>query len=269
MKKGRLFEKIAVVTGASSGIGRATAIGLAEEGAKVALMARREDRLQEVAQEIQKKGGEAWILPLDVTLSDKVREGVEKVLQKWGHIDLLINNAGFGLSARVEEMTSENLHQLMEVNLFGPFYGIQAVLPHMRRQGQGHIINVATVGSKVSFPFYSGYCASKFALLALNDALRMELHGTGIQVSIVLPAATETEFFETASRLSGRTFRPVGMVQSAQTVAQSIIRCAIRPKPRVYPLYPSRWLGLFNEIAPGWVDFLSIRYRDRIAAEKG
>lgn len=254
-----LVGKVALVTGASSGIGAATAKALAREGTRVALLARREDRLEEVADEIRRQPGHAMVCPADVTDKAAVQAVVERVLAQWKRIDLLVNNAGRGLAAPFEATTPEHLRALMEVNLVSVLTATQAVLPGMLQHASGHIINVSSVAGRRGAPLHSAYNATKFALVGLSEALRMELSGTGVHVSIVYPILTETEFDAVETKKAEP--KRVGPVQTAEQVARAIVRCARsrRPRPEVYPYPPARILAVLSALAPRFVDWMMAR----------
>lgn len=258
----RLEGTAALVTGASSGIGAATARALAEAGARVALLARRKERLEALAGEIHRRGGEAMVCPADVTDPVAIQTAVEQVLGRWGRIDLLVNNAGQGLAAPLEATTAEELRNLLEVNLVGVLTATRAVLPAMRKQGSGHIINVSSVVGRRGIPFGSAYSATKFAMVGLTECLRQELPGTGIHVSLVYPIyTTETEFHEVQAQKVRMPRR--GPAQSARQVANAIVRCARRPRPEVYPYFPARILAVLSAFAPGFVDWMLARFEPR------
>lgn len=251
----KLKGAVAIVTGASSGIGRATALALAREGVRVALAARRKERLLAVAEEIHAAGAEALAVPTDVAEEAEVRALVDATVARWGRIDVLVNNAGIGLLARVAETSPREFERLMAVNFFGAVYGILAVLPLMLRQGSGRIVNVSSVVGKRATPYRAAYAASKFALVGLSEALRMELRGTGVHVTCVCPIGTESEFWEKETNRLGVPGRR-GPVQPAEHVAGRIVRALRRPRPEVHPFPPARLLFLANALAPGLVDRL-------------
>ena len=252
-----LAGRVALVTGASSGIGAATARALAGQGVKVTLLARRKDRLDALAEEIRRQGGEALVSACDVTDSAAVQETVERVLDRWGRIDLLINNAGQGLIAPFQVTTAEELRDLLELNLISVLTATRAVLPAMVKAGSGHIINVSSIVGRRGVPFRSAYSATKFALVGLTECMRQELKRSGIRVSLVYPIYTETEFHA----VEAKKIAPVryGPVQSAEQVARAIVRCARRPRPEVYPYRPAKILALLSVFAPGFVDWMMAR----------
>jgi len=249
--------KVALITGASSGIGAATAKALAREGMRVALLARRKGRLEALAGEIHLQGGYALVCPADATDSAAVEAVVQRALDQWGRIDLLVNNAGQGLCAPFMATTAAELRALLEVNLISILTMTQAVLPEMLKAGSGHIINVSSVVGRRGVPLRSAYSATKFALVGLTECLRQELKGTGIHVSLVYPVYTETELHE----VEVKKVEPVrrGPVQSAEQVARTIVRCARRPRPEVYPYRPAKILALLSVLVPGFVDWMMAR----------
>ena len=245
--------RVALVTGASSGIGAATARVFAGAGLRVALCARRKDRLEQLAADLIARGGEATAHAVDVTDALAVRAMVDDVAARWGRLDVLVNNAGRGFAATLEQTTTEELRALMELNVVAVLGATQAALPIMRRQGRGHVINISSVVGRRAVPYRAAYSATKFALGALSEALRVELTGTGIAVTLVYPIRTaDTEFHEV--EVQKVPWRPMGPVQPAERVARSILRCVRRPRPEVYPYWPVRILAVMSVLAPGLVD---------------
>jgi len=172
---GALKDKVVVITGASSGIGRAAARAFAREGARLMLAARRESELVKACEEARAAGGQAQYQITDVAREEDVVRLIDKTTAQYGRIDILVNNAGYGHFPSLEKTSSEDMHQLMNVNFFGTFYASRAVIPIMRKQGSGQIINVSSVaGKRVFRPAGGAYNASKYAMQGLNDALRME-----------------------------------------------------------------------------------------------
>jgi len=226
-------QTVVIVTGASSGIGRETALEFARRGARVVLAARREDRLREVAEQIARMGGEAMVVPCDVAREDDIARLVRATLDRFGRIDVLVNNAGFGFSGTIEETTAADMRELWDVNYMGAFLATKAVLPVMRGQRRGHIVNVSSVVGKLAFPFHGAYSATKFALIAMTEALRGELEGSGVTATVVLPGSTRTEFFDVQRTHDGHVSAPTGPQQDADVVARAIVRSVRRPTPEV------------------------------------
>lgn len=259
-----LTNRVAVITGASSGIGRATALALAREGARVVLGARRADRLQETVETIRRAGGEARGLATDVTQPEQVRSLLGEARATFGRLDILVNNAGLGYFGRLESMPIEQARHLFEVNVMGTLYGIQAAVPIMRSQGAGHIINVSSISGKRATPMSGMYAATKFAQVALSESLRLELAGTDIYVSVICPVSTRTEFFEVAASRSPLRVDPAGPVYSAEQVAERIVRCARHPRREVIIYRPARLMVVLNALSPSLVDRLLRVYWKRI-----
>jgi short-subunit dehydrogenase len=224
---------VVIVTGASSGIGRETALEFARRGARVVLAARREDRLREVAERVERMGGEALVVRCDVARADDIERLVRETLDRFGRVDVLVNNAGFGFSGTIEETTADDMRELWDVNYMSAFLATKAVLPVMRRQRRGHIVNVSSVVGKLAFPFHGAYSATKFALIAMTEALRGELEGSGVTATVVLPASTRTEFFDVQRTHDGHVSAPTGPQQDAAVVARAIVRSVRRPTPEV------------------------------------
>jgi NAD(P)-dependent dehydrogenase (short-subunit alcohol dehydrogenase family) len=252
---------VVAVTGASAGIGRECALAFAREGARVAASARRVDRLEAVAEAVRAMGAEAWVTAADVADPEQVRRFVQGAIARFGRLDVLVNNAGYGVRGRVEDTPLESYRRLMEVNYIGTVAGCQAAVPIMRRQGSGVIINVSSIVGHRALPTGGAYAATKAAQISLTEALRAELKGSGVHACSVHPIGTTTEFGEVADRESGtKTLGgPVGPQQTALQVAQAIVRCAKRPRPEVFPYPASRVLVGLNAVAPGFVDWWAAR----------
>jgi short-subunit dehydrogenase len=231
----------------------------------VALAARRADRLAAVAAQVTAAGGEARVVPTDVGDGAAVRALIDGTVRAWGRLDVLISNAGAGILATVEQTTPEEYERLVRVNYMGAVHGVLAALPHMRRQGAGHLVNVASVVGKRASPFRAAYVASKFALVGFSEALRMELRGTGIDVTCVCPIGTATEFHDVEPNRLGVSGRG-GPIQSPERVARAIVRALRRPRAEVHPYPPARLLFLANAVAPGLVDRLLMRFSPRARA---
>jgi NADP-dependent 3-hydroxy acid dehydrogenase YdfG len=197
------MAKTVLVTGASAGIGKATAILLAQNGYNVYGAARRTDKMQEL------KNYGIKPLALDVTKEESITGCVEQIFSEAGSIDILINNAGFGLSGSIEDVSMENARYQFEVNVLGAMRLTQLVLPKMRQNNYGKIVNISSIGGKIAFPLAGWYHASKFAMEALSDALRMEVKPFGIDVIVIEPGGIKSEWAgvatETLKRTSGNT----------------------------------------------------------------
>jgi short-subunit dehydrogenase len=218
------------------------------------LTARAEEKLRFLEREISAAGGQALAVRTDVTDRNSVEAMVERTIEAFGSLDVLVNNAGLGLSGRVAELRAEDLRHVLEVNLVGPLVCIQAALPHMRHGGR--IINVSSVVGKRAIPKVSGYCATKSALNALSDALRVEVAGRGITVTSVYPGTTQTAFRENSRRTKDekRGWRPRGVVP--EEVAAKIAAAAESGGRDVYVTLPDRLFVAGTTLAPGLFDRL-------------
>ncbi|MMZ55418.1 putative oxidoreductase [compost metagenome] len=193
-------SKVVIITGASSGIGKATAKLLAKKGATVVLAARRENRLNAIVNEIEQEGGDVSSFRADVTSSEDMRQLAEFALTKYGRIDVLVNNAGIMPASRLNELRVGEWDQMIDVNIKGVLYGIAAVLPTMRERQAGHIINIASVAGHVVSPTSSVYSATKYAVRAITEGLRQEESVTSrIRATIISPGITETEIIHTVT----------------------------------------------------------------------
>jgi short-subunit dehydrogenase len=257
-------EKVAIVTGASAGIGKALAVQLAGEGAKVAIAARRADRLEQVAEECRQRGGEALVVPTDVSEEGQCKELVEKCIEKFGRLDLLINNAGLAVSALFDEFPDLNLFQhTMDINFYGAVYCTYHALPALK-QNTGRIVAISSVAGKAALPYNTPYCASKFALHGFYDALRMELRPSGVSVSIICPYWVVTEFHEAQLNKYGKARGKVGRsiytdkMMTAERCAEISLRAAYHRRREVLmgPGPLTAWLKI---LAPGFLDWFSVK----------
>jgi len=253
--------RVIAITGASAGIGRATALRLAREGAAVAICARRADRLEAAAAEIAAVGGRALAVEADVTSASAMDAFVARTVERFGRLDVMVCNAGFGIAGAIDDIAPDQMQKLMDVNYTGTYHATRAVLPVFRRQRSGHIVIVSSIVGKRGVPFMGAYSATKFAQVGLAECLRAELAGTGIHVSVVYPVSTETEFFDVMSRETGTAVTPaMGPRQSVEQVADAIARAIRRPIPEVYPHAASRALVVLNALAPGFTDRIVQRF---------
>jgi NADP-dependent 3-hydroxy acid dehydrogenase YdfG len=192
----KLAGKIALVTGASSGIGAATAVKLAEAGAKVGIAARRTDRLSDLKGRIESSGGEALLLEMDVTDTASVEVGVRKLIEAYGAIDILVNNAGLMPLSDIDQFKVDEWHRMVDVNVKGLLNTTAAVMPQMIRQKSGHVFNMSSIAGRKVFKGLSVYCATKHAVTAFSDGLRMEVGPKhNIRVTCIQPGAVATELY--------------------------------------------------------------------------
>jgi NADP-dependent 3-hydroxy acid dehydrogenase YdfG len=218
----QIRDSVVIVTGASSGIGATTARAAARAGARVVLAARREERIRELAAEL---GGGAIAVRCDVTDRIQVDALAQAALDAFGRIDVLVNNAGQGLQSSVEDLALDDLRAVLELNLVAPLAMMQAVLPAMRAQQSGSIVNVSSGTTFADVPGTGGYVASKIALERLSAIARAELEGTGIAVSTLIPFATSTEFMASirAGRAEAEAMTAGATFDSPETVADAVL----------------------------------------------
>src|SRR5437773_10734379 len=222
-------RRVVVITGASSGIGRATAVRLARDGAAVVMCARRADRLEAAAADVRAAGGEALPIVADVTRADEVRRLVDAAVERFEHIDVMVCNAGFGIAGAIDDITPDQMQKLVDVNFMGTYHAVRAVLPIFRRRNRGHVIVVSSIVGKRGVPYMGAYAATKFAQAGLAECLRSELVGSDIHVTVVFPVSTETEFAGVMARESGKATEARGPRQHAGAVADAIARAIARP----------------------------------------
>jgi len=254
-----------MVTGASSGIGRATAQAFAQAGSRLVLAARRREKLVELARVIGEE--RALVVPTDVTDRAQVNRLAETALAQWGRVDVLVNNAGLGMRASWLEASEEDVRYLFAVNFFGPLYAIQAIAPLMRRQGTGVIVNVSSIVGQRSIPHSGAYCATKSALNALTDGLRVELAGSGIQVISVYPGVTQTAFPDhvrggPAQSQLGQHWQGV----PPEKVARRIVQAVRRGERDVYVSFVDHLFVSVAAVTPWALDWLLARLVGRRAA---
>ena len=218
-------DKVVVITGASSGIGEASAIKFAKKNAKVVLVARRKEKLLQVQKEISQYTDFTLVCQCDVSNKSQVKEMVDMVLDTFGRIDILVNNAGFVIYGKVEELSIEDIESQMKTNYFGTINCTKYFLPHFLKQNSGHMVNVASVGGSFGVPGIASYCATKFAMLGFSEGLHHELHGTNIGVTVVSPIMVRTSLFDHPSFKNFTKFA-TGISLSADTVANAIIKAS-------------------------------------------
>lgn len=251
VKKGGLRTKTVVITGAASGIGKAAALEFARRHYHVVATARSDAGLQELIPECVSLGAEILAQPADVSDSSSVESLARTAVDRFGGIDVWVNNAAVSLFGRFEEVPLELIRRVIDTNLFGYINGARAVIPHFRKQGTGTLINVSSVVGKLGQPYTGAYTISKFAINGLSATLRMELRDTpGVHVCTVLPASIDTPIFQTAANFSGRAIKPMEPVYRAEKVANTIVRLATRPRREAFVGTSGR-MGFFASlIAP-------------------
>ena len=269
-----IVGKVAIVTGASSGIGEVTALEFASAGAKVILAARRIERLQKLAETIRAGGGIALPVQTDLTVIDQIRNLVQTTLAAFGRIDVLANIAGTGYYDWFEELSSDNLREHYEVNVIGLAELTREVVPVMKAQRSGFILNMCSYSSVISAPPLTVYASTKYAVEGLTDGLRRELIPWGIKVMRIHPSGvTGTEFKEKASRDGGIQFKSISLGQvSREKVAQNLVRLVERPRREVYlgRLYDVP--AILNKLLPWTIDWASsiwVRLKQAEELKKG
>jgi len=259
-----LRDQAVIITGASSGFGEDAAMLFAREGCKVVVAARRIDRLQTLVEKIQKDGGEAIAIPVDVVDRDEIEVMVRSTIDHYGQIDILFNNAGFGRLDWLENLDpARDIETQMDVNLLGLTQVTRAVLPHMLARKRGHIINMSSVAGWIAAPLYTIYSATKFGVRGFTDSLRREVAPFGIHVSGIYPGPAATEFgLHTGRNSAGKSLnRFKGLAMTSEYVARRVVRLAKSPRRVVIiPWWYNVLIGL-DIFAPALVDwFLKISF---------
>ena len=251
-------DKVTIVTGASGGIGNATARLFARNGAKVALVARNATELERTVNDLRELGYEATAFPADVSQKGEVEHMVSEVYATYGRIDILINNAGQGIAGAVAMVNNDNFHKIVELNLFGPLYGIQAVVPKMREHGGGLIINISSMVTKLRIPGIGGYAATKAALNMLSHTARLELAPDNIRVVTVYPGMVATDFGKNILNAGAdRDYAERGA--TPEMIAEKIL-VAAHTEPRDLTVTRGlRAIGFLSTLAPKVVDTLLLR----------
>jgi ketol-acid reductoisomerase len=251
--------RVVLVTGAASGIGRATAEAFARAGAKVALTSRDMKQLEAIAEQLRSTGAKVSTHHLDVTDRGEAFAVIDTVAKEFGRLDILVNNAGIGQCLRLEDLQWEDTRKIVDTNLMGIIHCIQAALPIMKQQGSGQIVNVSSTAGHKGIPFLSVYCATKFAVRGLTESLRMELHKKGIELISVCPGTTDTNFFRRAitngegwSLKSPWTHGPDG-------VAERILHASARHKREVVLTPEGKMMVIINKFAPRLIDFMTLK----------
>lgn len=250
----------AIVTGASSGIGKALAIALAQSGVRVVLLARNAEKLQEVASAIKAAGDEALCVAGDVTNADCRQQALSQTEAEFGGLDLLINNAGVSAYGRFVEVSPDRLRTIMEVNLFAAAEFIREATPLLRMGRQPAVVNVGSILGSRGLPFSSEYCASKFALHGLSESIRPELEKIGIDLLLAAPGSTATEFSKNVLETQGEPPWTRSGGVSPEYVAELIVRGLVRRKRFIVPNRQGWWLLLANRLFPSIVDRVMRRY---------
>jgi short-subunit dehydrogenase len=263
----RLKNARVIVTGASSGIGRAIALEFGRRGARVALASRNRPALEDVAASITAEGGLAVVIPIDVTAEGALQQMAQAAIRELGGIDILVNNAGVGMQASIADASSADVEALFALNVLAAAAAIRAVVPIMRAQGVGMIINISSIAGRIVIPRIGYYSASKFALTAIGDALRMEEAHRGIKVMNVFPGTTRSSFGENRLGIRGRAAHQRLPPVTAERVARRIANAVERNQRSVYiSWFPDR-AGVAANWLAGWAISAVLRGWVRRAAE--
>ena len=217
-------DKVVLITGASSGIGKQTAIEFAKLGANIILVARRKEKLEQVEDELKKFHVTTMSYQCDVSDKVQVKQMSQIVLEKFHSVDILVNNAGFAIYGSVSDLSIDEIESQMQTNYFGMIYCIKNFMPTMIEKKSGHIVNVASVAASFGLPGIASYCASKFAMLGFSEGLKHELKDTGVGVTVVSPIMVRTDFFDHPSFEKMPKYSPTSL--SSKTVAKAILKAA-------------------------------------------
>ncbi len=260
MSSGAFVGRVVLITGASSGIGRAAARAYAAQGAHLVLAARREELLREVVHEAEGLGSRAVAVRCDITQAEDVARLMREAEAHFGGVDILINNAGIGLFGPVEALAEEQLRQVFEVNFFALVRVTRAALPLLRKRPGGQILNVSSVLGHRGLPLLGGYCAAKAAVNALTESLRAELASERISVLLVSPGFTETEFRQARLNAEGwQQSSPPLKQMSADEVAAAMVKASRRHRRDTILTLPGRVMVLANRFVPGLFDRVARR----------
>ncbi len=260
MYKREIQGSRAIVTGASSGIGRALALELARNGAELVVVARREDRLRELARRIDAEGGRVEPVAGDITDPATRQKAIDTAVSSFGGLDILVNNAGIGAVGLFEDADPGRVRRIMEVNFFALVEMTRMALPLLKQGTNPIVVNVSSILGHRGVPHSSEYCASKFAVQGFSEAIRAEFSARKIDVLVVSPGTTETEFFDSVIQRTGEPSWPEHAPQSAAEVARQMVRAIRRGRHEIIPYRWGRILCWLNRLSPGLVDRLMARY---------
>jgi NAD(P)-dependent dehydrogenase (short-subunit alcohol dehydrogenase family) len=251
-----LNQCVAVITGASSGIGRATALRFAREGATLVVTARREPELQSLVSECEGLGARAMEIPCDVSDEESVRLLAQAAIESHGRIDVWVNDAAVSALGRFEETPADVFRRIIDTNFFGYVNGMRAVLPHFRERGRGTLINVASIAGRTGQPYASAYAASKAAIISLTESVRMEhkQDSPEIHLCTIVPATIDTPLFQHAANFMGKMVKAMPPVYSPEDVAEAIVECARNPRDEVTIGNSAHLFRWMKKVAPSFFE---------------
>lgn len=248
-----LSGSVVVLTGASSGIGRAAALKFADQGVRLVLAARRAQALEDVARECRARGAEAIVVPTDVSEESQVQALAHRALDAFGAIDIWVHNAAVCAFGRVDEVPVDVFHKVIETNLMGYIYGTRAALAHMRPRQRGTLIYVDSIVTSSPQPYTGAYVVSKAGIRSLSDCLRMELQledNPDIDICTVMPESIDTPLFQQSANYTGHAIQTLRPLHHPDTVAGEIVRLAEHPRRAVYAGTTARWIAALHVLAP-------------------
>lgn len=260
MARRNLSGRRVVITGASTGIGRALAAELARHGARLVLNARSQDKLQATADEIARLGAACELVIGDIAEDGVRRAIVQRAQAAFGGLDVLVNNAGIGALGRFDEAAPERLRRVLEVNFFALVETTRVALPLLKLGQQPLVVNVSSVLGHRGIPFSSEYCASKFAVRGFSESLRAELAVDGVGVLVVCPGTTRTEFFTSVIDRKGPVPWDGLPAATPESVARATVRAMRRGAHEIVPSFRGRWLVLGERLAPRLLDYILTRF---------
>lgn len=262
----RTKDSVVVITGASSGIGRATALAFARKKASLVLAARRSGALESLAGECRKLGAKAVAVPTDVSDAAAMDRLAARAIEAFGRIDVWVNNAAVAVFGAFPDVPISDYQRVLDVNVMGYVRGARAALPHFRARGSGTLINVSSIEAVIAQPYGTAYAISKAAQRALGVSLRSELlleGRTGIHVCTVLPAAIDTPIYQQAANYTGYKVRPIPPVYSPQRVARTIVKLAHKPRREAAVGPTGKLLLLKHKAVPGAIESVTARVVDK------
>jgi short-subunit dehydrogenase len=255
--------RVVVITGASSGFGKGTALELARRGASVVLAARNEELLSTIASQCEALGGQAIAVPTDVSDRDSLMNLATQAISRFEHFDVWINNAGVASIGRFDEVPLDDHIQVIQTDLVGTLMGSYAALKHFRERWTGTLINVASVIGKIPAPYYASYAAAKFGIVGLGDALRQELrqeqelgqeNGEAIRVCTVMPMAHNTDFFEHAGNYTGHKAEPIPPIYDPQVTVDALVKLVVEPEDEVITGWQGGVFNFLHKLMPRAVE---------------